>query len=107
MAKVFATTVFILAELRNNCRHTEDDRGGEEMAPNIAFVDIFHLFTDFTVEAFVARKAEARISADSVFAAPIVCTRNGLACVTVWGEKKKNTYPPPTFLIKYLFCSYF
>lgn len=28
VAKVFATTVVVLAELRNYCRHTEDDHGG-------------------------------------------------------------------------------
>lgn len=48
------------------------------------FFDIFHFFTDFTVEALVARKAKAGVAADSVFAASFVCTRNGLACVTVW-----------------------
>lgn len=66
------------------------------MATNVAFVDIFHLFTNFTVEAFVARRAEARVGADSVFAVSFICTRNGLACVTVWGKKKSN------ILIKYL-----
>lgn len=77
------------------------------MAPNIAFVDIFHLFTDFTVEAFVARKAEARVSADSVFAAPVVCTRNGLACVTVWGDKKKQKQTPPRHFDKISFLQLF
>lgn len=59
------------------------------MSTNVAFVDIFHLFTNFTVEAFVARRAEARVGADSVFAVSFICTRNGLACVTVWGKKKQ------------------
>lgn len=73
------------------------------MAPNIAFVDIFHLFTNFTVDALVARKAEARVAADSVFAASIVYTRNGLACITVWGKKQNKN----DILIKYLLLQLF
>lgn len=89
VAKVFATTVVILAELRNNCRQAEDDSVVEKMATNIVFVDFFHSFTDFTVESLVAWKAEAGVGADSVLAASLVCTRNGFARVTVW-----KTTPP-------------
>lgn len=69
------------------------------MAADVALVDISHVLTDFTVEAPVVGVAEARVGADSVFAAAVICTGNGLACVPVWGgvEGWRGGY-----LIKYL-----
>lgn len=41
------------------------------------------LFTDFTVEALVARAAEARVAANSVFATPFIYTGRRFTCITI------------------------
>lgn len=41
------------------------------------------LFTDFTVEALVAREAEARVAANSVFATPFIYTGHRFTCITI------------------------